>query len=130
MQRPGWELTNDLQVDVSLGLAVFVLDDDVVAALVGLDGVFQAVLGSVSGVVDVVPGEAEAVVLPVSLGLWVGAVGHHHDEGLPSVRHVVLVRGLDLRGSWEGQQTVTLDFDLGQDWTSLLGSVLQGNDCH
>lgn len=100
------ELTDDLQVDEGFCPAVFVLDDDLVAALVGLRGVLQSVLGAIGRRVDVVSGETQVVVQPVGLGLWVGAVGDGHDDGLPGVRDVALVCGLYLRHSWRGRSEV------------------------
>lgn len=94
------ELTDDFQVDEGFSFSMFVLDDDLVAALVGLHGVLQPVLCAVGGCVDVVFGQTQVVVQPVSLGLWVGAVGDGHDDGLPGVCDVALVCGLYLRHSW------------------------------
>ncbi len=94
------ELTDDFQVDEGFSLSVFVLDDDLVAALVRLHGVLQPVLCAVGVCVDVVFGQTQVVVEPFGLSLWVGAVGDGHDNGLPGICDVALVCGLYLRHSW------------------------------
>lgn len=72
---------------------MFVLDDDLVAALVRLFGVLQPILCVVSGGVDVFFGQTQVVVQPLSLGLWVGAVRDGQDDWLPSICDVALVCG-------------------------------------
>ena len=98
------ELTNDVQVDESLSLSMFVLDDDLVAALVRLLGVLQLILCAVGGGMNVVFGQAQVAVEPVGLSLWVGTVGDGHNDGLPGICDIALVCGLYLRHSWRRRE--------------------------
>ncbi len=78
---------------------MFVLDDDLVAALVGLQWVLQPVLCAVGRCVDVVFWQIQIVVQPVGLSFRVGTIGDSHNDGLPGVCDVTLVCGLYLRHS-------------------------------
>lgn len=100
------ELTDNVQVDEGFSLSVFVLDDDLVAALVALLGVLQAVLCAVSRGVDVVFGKTRAVVLPVSLRFRVCTVGDCHGDGLSGICDITLVCGLYLRHSCKRREGV------------------------
>lgn len=90
------ELTDDVQVDEGLSLSVFVLNDYLVVALIGLLGVLQAVLCAVHRGVDEVFGQTQVVVQPVSLSLWVGAVWDSHDNRLSGICDIALVSSLNL----------------------------------
>lgn len=92
-------LTDDFQVDERFASSMFVLNDDLVAALVRLFGVLQPVLCVVSRRVDVLFGKTQVLIQPLSLCLWVGAVRYGHGNGLPSICDVGLVCGLYLRHS-------------------------------
>ena len=93
-------LTDDIQINDGLSLSVFVLDDNLVSSLVLLGGTLQTVLGLVGGGVDVLYRQAGSLKEPVGIGAGVGIVRDHHDEGLASICHQILIRGLDLRNSY------------------------------
>lgn len=94
-------LTNDIKVNEGLSLAVFVLDNDLVSALVRLLRILEAVLGVVRGGVNVVFGQTQVAVKPVGLSLGIGTERHCHDDGFTSVSHVALVCGLYLGHGWK-----------------------------
>lgn len=93
------ELTNNFQIDEGLSLSVFVLDDNLVLSLVRLLGVLHPIISSVSGYVDVLLWQTNAIEKPFGLGAGISIIGNRHEKWFSSICHEVLIHSLDLRNS-------------------------------
>lgn len=98
-------LTNDVQIDESLSLSVFVLDHNLITTLVGLLGVFQSVVSLLCRGINVLEWQAGVIEEPLSLSTWIGMIRDSHNERLSSICHQVLVSSLDLWHSCGGGST-------------------------
>lgn len=93
-------LTDHVQVDERFSLAMLILYDHLVPALVLFAGALNAIFGLVNRGINVLDRQTGPLEEPLGISTRVSIIGHAHDKGFAGVCHQVLVCSFDLWNSY------------------------------